>query len=675
MRIAIALPSGRTAGRPRTAVRLWRVLGLFCALALFAVVLIGTDLLLARASLSRGANEAQSALRLATTPAAISQLHSRAMIRSELQRASTDFGTAHADLEPIAPLLSRLGGLPLAGPTLAAAAPAASAAYAGSESALDLLRGLEPTFRVATGARRQSGGVARLALAVRAGSTEFEASEREANATEIAISAVPPNTGDRTLDAATTKLRREAPVLLAASRWLSLAPALLGVVREAHYLFAWENPAELRATGGFIGASDYLTVDRGTIHSAFNGHVLPHEITSVPPPLPEIMYTPEQYWLFSDSNWSPDFPLSARLERWFYGEDTGHWADGVIDFVDTGTTDILRGTGPVFLPGYKVWVTARNASALAQKYINGDYKGPIRHGPADTVRKQFFAAVLQAMLRRVETLPLSQWPALGAALYQAIRHREIMVYDRRPAIQRAIRALGADGGLRRQSGDYLAIVDDNRSYNKINPYVHESVTYSAAVQPDLTIHSELVIHYTLAPSPANLEGGGPNWGLWGTKHDYQDFLRVYVPPGARLIAESGADRWAPQPAYGLTEFAGRFIVREGRSLTVRFRYILPPAVLAADSSEYSLTVRRQPGSNLTSLQTTIKGARGVQLAVGRERPRASETIRIPLQQDGILRLRLLGETPAGAPTIVLRSNPTGDPYVPYRYLRDARHPL
>src|SRR5947209_10222002 len=103
-------------------------------------------------------------------------------------------------------------------------------------------------------------------------------------------------------------------------------------------------------------------------------------------------------------------------------------------------------------------------------------------------------------------------------------------------------ASGADGLLQAAPGDYLAVIDDNRSYNKLNPYVHESAEYRVEVGSDLWLNATLRLRYHVAPSPADLHGAGPAFGLQGSKHDYQDFLRVYVPTGARLGGGAGGAR-------------------------------------------------------------------------------------------------------------------------------------
>jgi hypothetical protein len=466
-------------------------------------------------------------------------------------------------------------------------------------------------------------------------------------------------------------LRSGVPKLSAASAWLALAPDLLGAHHPMRYLFVWQNPAELRATGGFLGASDLVTVDHGHISHRFYGHGLPHEITWPPTPFPEEVYTPESTWLFEDANFSPDFPLSARFERWFYGEDTGNWAGGVINFLDTATPDLLQATGPVYLPSYHLSVNAQSVTPLAQKFVNGRGSSAGDSNAADTARKGFFLAVLKALLARSEHLSVNRLPSILGTLHAMFQRGEILAYDRDPAVESAIRTAGADGRLILGSGDYLYIVDDNRSYNKLNPYVQEAATYTATVTRGLWIDATLTIRYHVAPSPANLEGGGPNWGLWGTKHDYQDFLRVYVPLGSQLQSMSGIDAWSPRIAYGATQFAGRLLIREGRSDTVVIRYWVPANIFeVGGSGQYRLRIQHQPGADLHVVYVDVQAGKGVTLQGSTHQYQAT----VPLDRDARLQLGIGGNLdPQPASFPAPPAHP--DPYIQWDYLHDRKHPL
>jgi hypothetical protein len=521
-----------------------------------------------------------------------------------------------------------------------------------------------------------------VASALQAGSTDFLLARSEADRAARALQQIPVQSGNATLDRARAELRDKLPTIRGAGFWLAAAPSILGVKGPSKYLVVLQNPAEIAPTGGFIGAADFLTLRNGSVETVFSGTGgFRHEVESVPPPLPEALYTPEGAWSFRRSNWSPDFPLSAHLERWFYGEDTGRWADGVVSIVDTAIAPILAGTGPVYLPAYHQWVNATNVDALAQHYINGRYHGPSRRGSPDTIRKQFFAEVIAALLQRVRSLPLDRFPALAAALSEETARRDIQLYDTRPGIQSAIAFMGADGGLPPAPGDFLAIVDDNLSYNKLNPYIREEASYHVDIEPDLWLDATLRLRYHVGPSPADLEAFDPTFGLWGSRHDYQDFLRVFVPAGAELEQMTGVDRWAPQPAYGLTQFAGRILVPEGQTRTITVRYRIPANVFAASRfRRYHLAVRHQPGSNLSSLTVSVRAAGGVSLDGGggrvprRRLGRPSLRRVLALTADAHFQAPLSGDLHPDVrqlPPQLGRS----DPYVPFSDLMNSGHPL
>ena len=104
--------------------------------------------------------------------------------------------------------------------------------------------------------------------------------------------------------------------LHAGSLILDGLPSFLGADGPRHYLFGASNPAELRGTGGLIGAYAILTVDRGRL--SFSDF---RPISSLPRPDVSEVPTPSQEYsdnydfyrtglgLWVNSNMTPDFPL------------------------------------------------------------------------------------------------------------------------------------------------------------------------------------------------------------------------------------------------------------------------------------------------------------------------------------------------------------------------------
>jgi hypothetical protein len=125
------------------------------------------------------------------------------------------------------------------------------------------------------------------------------------------------------------------------------------------------------------------------------------------------------------------------------------------------------------------------------------------------------------------------------------------------------------------------------------------------------------------------------------------------------------------PAYGLTQFGGRFIVREGHTRTITIHYRVPAnAFDHLAVAHYTLAVRHQPGANLTSLHVAIGGRGGVTLG---PRGVTSLTRTLDLDRDANLGLSLHGRLHPRPIPLPKASGPI-DPYLPFTDLRDPRHP-
>lgn len=594
---------------------LWRGIAIAAPIvAVVAVLLVILTIGLAGRSMQRGVTEVHAAeasltsQRVERDPRAAfasAQLH--------LAAAHADFAGAVRRLGPIEPLLGALGWIPRAGPLAAALPPAAGAGENATAGALHLLNGLEPSITVLT--RHHSRASSRVAALVRqlaAGRPQFAqacADLRQAKASAGAIDAA-------SVPALASSLRsfnRQVPRLLTACRVLTVLPPLLGARTPQTYLVAYQNPSELRATGGYIGSVGLLTVRDGQVVQRFHGTDLPRNWapgTLVPSPDPVALYNNEPYWLLMDSNWSPDFPTSARLERYFTRLVLHRTVSGAIDVTPQASADILAAIGPIYSREFHEWITAGNVARLADYYAHwSPYHGPLRETSLDSQRKQFIGIVSNHILRRVQTLSPSGMLALGGAIATATLQRDLLIWVDEPSAERAIRSAGASGAINRTSSDYLYVVDTNISYDKLNPFIHTSLAYAVRIRPDRWLDVRLDIRFTNVPAPESYrqQGLGPGGGTLGGWDDYASFVRIYVPAGAELVDQSGwVQPWSPGPAYGKTMFSGYLLVPRGQTRIVHLHYVTPPNVFTWSAGRrYRILVQRQPGKELDAFSVSV----------------------------------------------------------------------
>jgi hypothetical protein len=189
---------------------------------------------------------------------------------------------------------------------------------------------------------------------------------------------------------------------------------------------------------------------------------------------------------------------------------------------------LLRLTGPVTVPGWPVPLTSANVATvlLHQQY----------QGLSGAPRQDFLALATQMIFQRLEAIPLPGPTALGDDLGPATQGGHLLLYSNSRAGESLISRLGATGALPAlHGGDFLDLVTQDAQANKIDWYLHRSVTDQVAFDPNTGfVHSKLTIELTnLSPvsgEPAYVIGNPGSSLPSGTS---QMLLTVYSPLGLR----------------------------------------------------------------------------------------------------------------------------------------------
>ncbi len=405
---------------------------------------------------------------------------------------------------------------------------------------------------------------------------------------------------------------RAQEVLPLAARLLPLGPSLprlMGMEGPTTYLLLVQNNHELRGTGGFISAVGRVVVERGRLVDlaivdsyAVDNLQVPHP--PAPPPLQRYMQA--TILALRDANWSPDLPTSARTVQALYRQDQGIQVDGVITVDLRAVELLLDGIGGVRLPGVEGPVTGENVVAILTE-LWGDPRQAQEQGRTFQEwwrqRKAFIPALAQALLAKLRGREVDPWP-LYRAVRQALEERAIQIWVEEPATQAVLADLGWDGGLRPQAGaDYLALVDSNVGFNKVDGVMERRLAYRVEWpddDPDGRALAQATITYRhTLPVPGHTclhtaRYGGEYREMM--RRCYFDYVRLYVPRGSELLSVQGVepDSVASYPGEKRTQvLAGFFVLEPGQTHTVIFTYRLPPSI-RADS--YRLVIQRQAGS-------------------------------------------------------------------------------
>ncbi len=399
------------------------------------------------------------------------------------------------------------------------------------------------------------------------------------------------------------------------------------------YLFLLQNNQEARATGGFIGTYALLDINNGRVRKFFVDGVFDPDgqlSQSIVPPSP--LQKVSGAWSLHDSNWFPDFPLSAEKAISFYEKTGGPTVDGVITLTPTVIQKLLTLTGPITLDDYGVTLDADNFMALVQDQVE------FRYDKTENKPKKILADLVPLLLDRLTAVKdVDQVKQTLSTLEESLNEKHILLYARNHDIQGFIHEAGWSGEVLAAKRDYLSVINTNINGYKTDGVVEQSIQHQADIQGDGSIIDTVTI-------TRKHTGGHTPYDFWNRVN--ADYMRVYVPAGATLLRAEGQTRetveapldyqalhFATDPDVvaeekgmtvdpktgtriyqqsGKTVFANWVYVSPGETATITYAYRLPFRVESSDPETasvlhgtYSVVFQKQSGSIGSKLASTV----------------------------------------------------------------------
>ncbi len=294
------------------------------------------------------------------------------------------------------------------------------------------------------------------------------------------------------------------------------------------YLLIFQNPHEIRATGGFMGSFAILEMKDGAIQKLEvppgGAYDLQGQLDEyLEPPTPLLLTNAR--WEFQDANYFPDFPTSAEKILWFYRHSRGVTADGVIAINSTVLERLLGIMGPIMNTERGLTLTKDNAVPLLQQLIE---KGPEKK---TNTPKAILGELAPQFVDYLKNLQIKDLMPVLTNLNEALSYKEIQAYFTDPTTESLIRSFGWGGQILPtiDNQDYLTVVNTNIQGQKSDAKIAQSITHQAVIADDGTITDTVII--------SRVHSGAKDTEFYGAPNI--DYLRVYVPEGSTLISATG----------------------------------------------------------------------------------------------------------------------------------------
>jgi hypothetical protein len=451
-----------------------------------------------------------------------------------------------------------------------------------------------------------------------------------------------------------------AGTLRSAAGLLEVMSELAGGHGPRQYFFGAANPAELRGTGGLIGAFAIVTLDQGRFRiSPFQPIQTLHNVPAdrLPPPSPDYRANYDQFggagdW--SNINMTPDFPSAARAISALYEQNTGRSVDGVIVADPVALASLLKVTGPAPIPGLGgTTIDAGNVVTFTEERAYSLF-------PTAAERKVVLGAAASSVLTRFLAMD-----GRGIERVQALAHvvsaGHLQMYSEDARVERGLEAAGVAGGLTVPpgGGDALSIVVNSGSGSKIDFWSTRSVSYDVSLQPggDATASTDVTLHNGGPTHGEPTYVIGPFHGLGLKPGDARSLVSIYCAPGCRGF-DPTRDGHRVEVRLG-SELGFRWYqdyptIHSGDSSTFHLRTAIPGVWQGDDrGGTYSLRYLDQPATHPTSLEVRVTAPPGMHIT----------STSLPMQVDGAT------ATWRGVPTYRMGLSVTFAPSLPVRAWR------
>lgn len=345
---------------------------------------------------------------------------------------------------------------------------------------------------------------------------------------------------------------------------------ILGHDESKRYLVLFQNSAEMRPTGGFIGSFAVVDINQGRVSNLEIPHGGPYDLLNdisykIQSPTPLHFVNP--HWQMQDANWWPHVPSSFQLVQKMYRKQGGSSVDGVISLTPEVIEQMLELTGPIEMPDYvgtlptenevvstddsedsvveeavtEIADAAANSTLLdedlasetveitADNFYRYTQEQAERKFDDTNESKKFISDLTPKILDRLFNLEADNFLPVMQLFYNSLNEKDILLYFNDAFIQDEMSQRGWTGEVESTANDYLQVVDTNIAGGKTNRVISKVINHQAQVQSDGKIIVTTTVTWT--------HNGQSDDDLESVKN--LNYVRFYVPAGSQLINAEG----------------------------------------------------------------------------------------------------------------------------------------
>ncbi len=315
---------------------------------------------------------------------------------------------------------------------------------------------------------------------------------------------------------------------------LEALPQITGENGPRTYLVLFQNNAELRPGGGFIGSYALVNFKDGQmtnfkVYDVYDadGQLKGH----IEPPFPIRRYLPSVHFYLRDSNFDPDFTVDAYEAAFILKQETGVNVDGVFAINESAIENLLSATGSIYLNDYNKNITASNFFITAENASEKNFF------PGSRQKGNFLKSFFDSLIQKIQTGGIN-YEKLIENILNSINSKNILFAFSDNNIQSLFAANHLSSalpgvGLEKSNSinDFLGLSEANLGVNKADYFVKRNV------EEELTIGDNASVSATVTVNFVNNSSSWPGG-------DYKNYLRFILPKDTILtgVSINGVDQ-------------------------------------------------------------------------------------------------------------------------------------
>lgn len=304
--------------------------------------------------------------------------------------------------------------------------------------------------------------------------------------------------------------------------------------KEFYYLVFFQNPAEIRPAGGFIGSYAEIFVKDAKIEKIEVRDIYEPEgwleLNVIPPqPLMATNYR----WSARDANWFFDYPLSAKKVIYFL-ENSRIYSEKNINFEGAVALNInvlknfLKITGPIYLSDFNLTINEDNFLLEIQREVEaGEFK-------KINEPKKILKVLTPILIEKINKLSPKQKQELFKNLLENIENKDLMIYFKDEKLQKFFEQYNLAGNIYELDdkffGNYLAVVNANIEGGKSDAFINQEIELETAIDTKGNTFNTLFIKRT--------HNGNLQKDLWW-KRTNQNYIQIFTNKESNLISVIG----------------------------------------------------------------------------------------------------------------------------------------